>query len=177
MKIQTNRLTITELNLAMARDFHLNSLDDDTREFVPDEVCETERAALEKLQWLIGCYDKAGSPLVYAVLLKDGTLIGYVQACPIQQGWEIGYHIAEAYTGKGYAAEATRAFLPVIMRRLAISEIYGMCRADNHASRRVLEKCGFILEGRERKAKYFAGKRYDRLIYGLFAEEFLREEQ
>ena len=36
-----------------------------------------------------------------------------------------------------------------------------------------LEKCGFTLEGRERKANYLVGKRHDRLIYGLLIEEYM----
>ena len=35
-----------------------------------------------------------------------------------------------------------------------------------------MEKAGFNLEGRERKAVYFAGKKYDRLNYALLKEEY-----
>jgi len=34
--------------------------------------------------------------------------IGYVQAVPIGDEWEVGYHIASKYTGNGYATEAVR---------------------------------------------------------------------
>ena len=36
MKIETERLLITELNMDMAEDLHKNSLDEDNRRFVPD---------------------------------------------------------------------------------------------------------------------------------------------
>ena len=63
---------------------------------------------------------------------------------PIGGGrWEIGYHIAQKYIGRGYAAEAVSAFLPVMAKRIGIDEVYGVCLKDNAASRRVLEKCGF----------------------------------
>jgi RimJ/RimL family protein N-acetyltransferase len=42
----------------------------------------------------------------------------------------------------------------------------------NIGSQRVLEKCGFTLEGRERKAGYLYGKKYDRFLYGLLIEEY-----
>lgn len=35
-----------------------------------------------------------------------------------------------------------------------------------------LEKAGFILEGRERKAVYFANRRFDRLNYAILAEDY-----
>lgn len=146
MYIQTERLTITEFTQAMARSHHLNSLDADNREFLSDEVCETVEAAREKIAWLAGYYENADGPLVYPVLLQDATHIGHVQACPIYEGWEVGFHIAAAHTGRGYATEAVRAFLPVVMQRLGIGRIMGIARADNPASRRVLEKCGFVLE-------------------------------
>ena len=36
MKIETERLLITELNMDMAKDLHKNLLDEDNRRFVPD---------------------------------------------------------------------------------------------------------------------------------------------
>lgn len=41
MKIKTERLIITEFTMDMAEAVHLNSLDEDNRRFVPDEVFET----------------------------------------------------------------------------------------------------------------------------------------
>ena len=38
MKIETERLIITEFTMDMAEAVHLNSLDEDNRRFVPDEV-------------------------------------------------------------------------------------------------------------------------------------------
>ena len=145
LKIETNRLTITVFNKSMAEVVHLNSLDEDNNSFVPDEVFETIEKAEETLVWLIGNYGSR-EPLVYPVLLKSGENIGYVQALPLGKRWEIGYHIAKPYTGNGYATEAVKAFLPVIMQYLQIKEIVGECLEGNIASRKVLEKCGFQLE-------------------------------
>ena len=144
--LKTQRLYITQFTEKMAGSVHENSLDDDNRRFIPDEVFETVDAAHMAISTLMGFYSKNDSPLVYAVVLNDGRQIGHVQAAPIEQGWEIGYHIGGDYTGKGYATEAVQAFLLPIMERLGISEIFGICRADNTASIKVLEKCGFILD-------------------------------
>ena len=87
----------------------------------------------------------ADGPFVYPVITNaDGKNIGYVQLCKLDDGtWEIGYHIAKDFTGKGYATEAVKAFLPVMAKKLNIKEVYGICLAENTASVRVLEKCGF----------------------------------
>lgn len=146
MLIKTDRLLITELDESMIESIHLNSLDDDNRRFVPDEVFETIDIAREAVELLISCYKCDDGPFVYPILLQDGKNIGYVEAVKIKNGWEIGYHVSKTYTGNGYTTEAVIAFLPVIMKQLDISSIYGICLEENVASQRVLEKCGFILE-------------------------------
>ena len=144
-RIETNRLIITKFTHDMAQAVHQNSLDEDTRRFLPDEVFETVEDAAETIDFLMSQYEGADGPFVYPVLLKDKTNIGYVQAVPTESGiWEIGYHIAKQFTGKGYATEAVKAFLPVMAQKLNIKEVYGICLAENTASVRVLEKCGFV---------------------------------
>ena len=150
MNISTDRLIITKFNLNMAESVHLGSLDNDNRRFVPDEVFETLEDAAETLDFLIGCYSTGEGPQVYPILLQDQTYIGYVQAIPLDNYWEIGYHISGAYTGQGYATEAVSAFLPEIMKKIGISSIKGVCLAENIASVKVMEHCGFekIYEGK-----------------------------
>ena len=146
MLISTDRLTIGEFDESMIQSVHKNSLDEDNRRFVPDEVFETMEVAAEVVEWLMGAYEGDEGPFVYPVLLRNGENIGYVQAVPLGDEWEIGYHIAKAHAGSGYATEAVSAFLPEMMERLAIDHIWGITLAENVASHRVLEKCGFVLE-------------------------------
>ena len=143
--LETEHLLITEMTMDMAMDVHRNSMDEDVRRFVPDEVFETPEIAAETLEFLISRYGSAEGPLVYAVITKEGEKnIGYVQLVPIGDGkWEIGYHVAKPYTGNGYATEAVKAFLPVMAKRVGVSEVYGIRLLENAASGRVLEKCGF----------------------------------
>ena len=143
MRIETERLIITDFTLDMAEDVHLNSLDEDNRRFVPDEVFETVEEARETVAFLMSRYGGAEGPFVHPILLKTGENIGYVQLVNIGDGWELGYHIAKAYTGKGYATEAAWAFLPAMAEKYHLKEIYGICLLDNRASARVMEKCGF----------------------------------
>ena len=151
MRLETDRLIITEFTMDMARDVHENSLDEDNRRFVPDEVFETEEDAAETLAFLISQYSGTDGPQAFPVFTRDsGENIGYVQLAPLEDGvWEIGYHIAKKHTGKGYATEAVRAFLPFAAARTGIDEILGVCLSENAASKHVLRKCGFdpVFEG------------------------------
>jgi len=146
MRIETERLVVTEFDLSMAESVHKNSLDEDTRRFVPDEVFETVEDAKETIAFLMTVYELGEGPLVYPVLLKDGRNIGYVQLVPIEEGYEVGYHIGKEYTNKGYATEALKAFLCEIMPKKELVKVYGICVSENLASKKVLEKSGFIKE-------------------------------
>ena len=149
MLMKTERLLITDFTPDMARVVHLGSLDEDTRRFLPDEVFETEAIAAEVIANLMDGYGGTEGPFVYP-MLAEGEYAGYVQLVPLGDGgWEIGYHTVKSMTDRGYASEAVQAFLPVMMDRLGLSEVMGICDAENAASLRVLEKCGFtrVYEG------------------------------
>ena len=146
MKIETERLIIMEFTPDMAQAVRDNSLDEDNRKFVPDEVFETVDEAAETVGFLIRQYGGTEGPLAYPVTVKvSGENIGYVQLVPLENGlWEIGYHIAKKYTGHGYATEAVTAFLPVIAEAVGADEVQGVCLSENEASKHVLQNCGFI---------------------------------
>ena len=144
MRIETERLVITKFDLSMAESVHRNSLDEDNRRFVPDEVFETVEDAKETIEFLMNVYETGDGPLVYPVILIDGSNVGYVQLVPIEEGYEVGYHIGKEYTGNGYATEALKAFLSEIMPKKNLDTVYGICVSENIASKKVMEKSGFI---------------------------------
>lgn len=59
---------------------------------------------------------------------------------------ELGYWIARAHWGKGFASEAGRALID-IARTLKLPRLEGSHFVDNPASGRVLEKLGFVPTG------------------------------
>ena len=120
MYIKSERFIITELTMDMCNEYQKNSVDADNRRFVPDEVCETVEDAERTLKWLIESYSTSNGPFVYPIITNENINIGYVQACPLGEKFEIGYHIAENYIGNGFATEAVKIFLPVIMDMLQI---------------------------------------------------------
>ncbi|MCA9947977.1 MAG: GNAT family N-acetyltransferase, partial [Anaerolineales bacterium] len=85
---------------------------------------------------------------------------------------ELGYFLVKDKTGSGYATEAAQAMIQFAFEQLKVSRIDLQCAADNLASQRVAERCGFTLEGcqRQRQRKK-DGKLVDRLWYGLLAQE------
>ena len=158
--MENNTIKIVKMDESMYEDVYRNSQDEDNRRFVPNEVFDSLEETKEVVDHIIASYDSVDGPFIYAVIRKeDNANIGYVQLVKIEEGWEIGYHIAKRYTGHGYATEAVKLFLDCIRNNMDIKQVYGIALFDNKASRRVLEKCGFeliyegngIYQGSERK--------------------------
>ena len=157
---ENDRLQIVRMNQSMYYDVYRNSQDRNNRKYVPDEVFDSLEEASETVDRIIDRYDSEEGPFVYAVIRKDdGANMGYVQLAKREEEWEIGYHIAEIYAGKGYATEAVNLFLNQVKCNASFKQIVGIALAGNKASRRVLEKCGFevvfegvgLYQGRKRK--------------------------
>ncbi len=61
--------------------------------------------------------------------------------------FDVGYAFAPAWHGMGYATEAVGALVEFGFREHAVERVYADVFVGNHASRRVVEKLGFALEG------------------------------
>ena len=158
--IENDRLQIVKMDKSMYFDIYQNSLDKDNRKYVPDEVFDCLEEASEVVNRIISAYGSEDGPFVYSVIRKkDNINLGYVQLVKLEEGWEIGYHIAAIFTGNGYATEAVNLFIKYIQNNTNVKQIFGIALTANKASRRVLEKCGFELiyegnglyQGRKRK--------------------------
>ncbi len=58
LPIKTERLYIAEFNEEMVESVHMNSLDEDNRRFLPDEVFETTQEAWETMSVLMSYYSQ-----------------------------------------------------------------------------------------------------------------------
>ena len=92
-----------------------------------------------------------GTEYLWAMILRDGTLIGSIGIRPGAIRAEIGYVVNRAYWGNGYTTEAARALVKWLQTQKNIYRIWATCDVDNTASARVLEKVGMTLEGILRK--------------------------
>jgi ribosomal-protein-alanine N-acetyltransferase len=72
------------------------------------------------------------------------------------------------YWGKGITTQAVQKFCEEAFDKMDIIRITGSVFGENEASKRVLTKAGFMLEGVMRKAVYKNGKVMDLCLYGLY---------
>lgn len=83
---------------------------------------------------------------------------------------EVGYWLGEPFWGRGVASEAVRAFTGHAFAAYDIVRVFAYVYSNNPASARVLEKAGYELEGRLRKAVLKDGRILDALIYARLKE-------
>jgi RimJ/RimL family protein N-acetyltransferase len=85
----------------------------------------------------------------------------------------LGYFVDVDCEGQGYVTEAARAALGFVFDHLGAHRVRLECDDTNLRSRRVAERCGFILEGHIRQNKRTPdGALSGTLHFGLLKDEF-----
>lgn len=115
--------------------------------------------------------DALSGRTLYIELKSEGRAIGIVsmESDELRFGVDsvmLSYWLGEAYSGKAYMTEALQAVIKELFSQ-GKSLISARVFEPNTASRRLLEKLGFIQEGRLRMAVNCRGIIYDDCIYSL----------
>ncbi len=86
---------------------------------------------------------------VWMIELKNRTHIGELCFKGLSSDGitEIGYGINDDFQGKGYASEAVKAVSEWAFQQPDVTALEAETDEENTASKRVLEKCGFTLNG------------------------------
>ncbi|MCE5223681.1 GNAT family N-acetyltransferase [bacterium] len=110
------------------------------------------------------------------IFLPDNSIIGDIALQEIDwknRSCSIGLSISKIENrSKGYGSEALRVLLEYAFLNIGLERIYAETLEQNKPAIKSLEKCNFVFEGKERKAVYLAGKRWDRLRYSILIEEY-----
>ena len=86
--------------------------------------------------------------------------------------FEIGYWVRPSAMGAGYVTEAVKVLTRAAFEHFAANRVEIHCDTRNERSRRVAERCGFVLEGTlRREARTTSGDLRDTMIFGLLREE------
>ena len=79
--------------------------------------------------------------------------------------------------GQGLGPEAVTLVLDYAFGTLGLHRISLRVIAYNARAIRAYEKCGFVVEGREREAAWVDGRWHDDVLMGLLAHEFRRQQR
>ena len=136
--IETNRLKIYAASQIMMETF------------IEAQTVDVLKAAYTEM--LNGCLnhpDQWDWYAIWMIELKNGTHIGELcfKGLSADGIAEIGYGISDEYQNNGYATEAVSAVLEWAFSHPEVTAVEAETDPDNTASIKVLEKCGFALNG------------------------------
>jgi ribosomal-protein-alanine N-acetyltransferase len=135
-------------------------------------VGEFEPISHDTLGALEKQYDNLAGGQWFFVEKEDGTKIGYITHFKSKGCVAIGFMLAPNERRKGYGSEAVQIMVDYLFLTKDIVRIQAETHPDNVASQRVLEKGGFINEGRIRKAFFSRGIYRDTYMCSVLREEW-----
>ena len=103
-----------------------------------------------------------------------GTLVGdlalHVEADEPRQA-EIGFTLAPAHQGQGYAAEALRGYVDWLFAACGLHRVYAVTDALNTPAATLLERVGMRREAHHHENVWFKGAWGSELVYAVLASE------
>ena len=83
--------------------------------------------------------------------LKDGTFLGVIGLVPGDRlntnCYEVGFWVAKEHCKQGVGIHALKTMIILCFHCFEVDRLEVLCPLDNRASRSLIEKCGFTLEG------------------------------
>ena len=130
------------------------------------------RPAFRRRLTIYGREMEAGNAWPFFIFAEsDQSFVGAITLSNIRRGvaetGTLGYWIGETFAGQGHATAAVRAMVAHAFDELKLHRVEAACVPDNAASRRVLEKTGFELEGQARAYLKINGAWADHLLFGV----------
>ena len=118
------------------------------------------------------------TPGAYWYIAEDDTtkpigIAGLQSVNYIQGDAVLPFFVTERFRKQGLATAMTVAMLDLAFKRLRLHRVTTFYRSDNAATQRVLEKFGFVEEGRFREGWFVEGTRKDTVIAGILGTEWI----
>ena len=148
--LSTPRLILRALRISDLDDLYEYASDPEIDHYVPWEHYKNIEEARENLNEFLEEYQKDGLGAWGIEHRVDKKLIGIINTSiphRINRRVEVGYTIARAYWGQGYATEAVQAVIKFGFEKMDLVRMEAVVLRDNIASARVLEKAGMKFEG------------------------------
>ena len=124
--------------------------------------------------YLSFCLSRSAEQMIACAIEADGALAGSITLTRgtdvYRRSAELGYWLAKDFWNKGIMTEAVRQICQKGFEQWDIVRIYAELFARNAASRVVLEKNGFAMEGILRQSVSKEGQLLDSCIYALLKD-------
>ena len=174
--LRTERLDIRPLSVNDASRHHAIFSNPDVVRYLYEEPMD-EATAMEHLLRRSGVdLPTEGNWMNLGVEVRGaGLLIGELGVANISQvhhHYEVGYVFDPAYSGHGYATEATETMVELAFSALGAHRVSARLDARNASSSRLLERLGMRREGHLIENEFVKGEWTDEAIYAVLAREW-----
>ena len=172
-KLETKRLILRFMNVNDSHDIFVNiNHDQDVLKYFLDKYCgkEEEMTLARTINYCL-----ENKRYLFAIELKEThEVIGMILQCSTPDARfhssEIGYAIGQKHWNKGYVTEAFKAMID-FMFDIGVHKVVASHIVENLSSKRVIEKCGLVYEGRRKDDIYYHDKYHDVDYYYLIKSE------
>jgi ribosomal-protein-alanine N-acetyltransferase len=86
----------------------------------------------------------------------------------------LGYYAFAEYAGRGLMREGMQLVLSHAFNKLRLHRVEANIQPGNHASRSLVQSCGFVQEGYSKRYLKIGGKWRDHERWAILAEDFLQ---
>jgi len=113
----------------------------------------------------------------FVIVDREGNVVGSINThhCDAKVGeFKYGITIKNEYRRKGYASEAILLVLRVFFLEFRYQKVTVEIASFNEESIKLHEKLNFVKEGCIRNVYYTNGEYFNKMIYGMTKEEYLK---
>jgi len=122
-----------------------------------------------------------GIPSPWGIVYKENNKLigtgGYHNWNPEHRRAEVGYAISSRYWNKGIMTETLKRMLRFGFEAMDLNRIEALCKIENAASEKVMQKCGMKYEGTLREQMFVKGAYQDLKLYSILKQEFNFDER
>jgi RimJ/RimL family protein N-acetyltransferase len=136
----------------------------------------TEQHARDWIHFNSEARTKLKIPQHFGIFVEEEGLIGGIgmkqsgQSSAAHQA-EVGYYLARPYWGNGIMTLALKAYSRWLFEQTSLVRLTAIVFKDNKASEKVLQNCGYQLEGKLRKHVLKDGNYIDCSLFALIRDD------
>jgi ribosomal-protein-alanine N-acetyltransferase len=172
-ELTTERLLLKKITNEHASDLFQMRADKDVMKYIDRPLAQTIDDAIALIKIISDTIDN-NDGITWGIFLKDdtATLIGTIGFWRMQKEHyraEIGYMLHPVSQGKGLMQEAIKKALEYGFTVMQLHSVEANVNPANDASKKLLEKIGFVQEAYFKENYYYNGRFVDSAIYSLLA--------
>ncbi len=178
--LETPRMRLRRLTMRDANDVFEYASMPEVSKHVTWDYHRTVADSMAFLKSILLQYEN-GIPSPWGIVYKENNKLigtgGYHNWNPEHRRAEVGYAISSRYWNKGIMTETLKRMLRFGFEAMDLNRIEALCKIENAASEKVMQKCGMKYEGTLREQMFVKGAYQDLKLYSILKQEFNFDER